>query len=160
MKMTETMKRCAGCKPAGIPPHHTPISEFNKSRNVKSGLQHHCRSCQRNWNVFNNPKRYGPNADPKLKATTDACDARKRITRRLRRPVWLTKSEDEAIRDLYAKRNEMNKRDGAGTWSIDHIIPLQGKTVSGLHVVNNLEIVKTLDNLSKSNSWDWEAQSC
>ena len=147
-------------KSLGIPGHEQPdLNKFSVNKRANDNLQDVCKDCQRSTAAIANPKRYGPNADPKLKATKDAWNARDRITKRLRRPVWLTESEAEAIKNLYAKRNRMNKRDGANTWSIDHIIPLQGTTVSGLHVLNNLKIVKTLNNLYKSNSWDWETQS-
>lgn len=34
---------------------------------------------------------------------------------------------------------------------VDHVIPLQGTLVSGLHVENNLRIIPAIDNLSKGN---------
>lgn len=36
-------------------------------------------------------------------------------------------------------------------FEVDHVIPLNGKTVSGLHVLSNLRVVPMLENRSKSN---------
>ena len=36
---------------------------------------------------------------------------------------------------------------------VDHIIPLQGKKVSGLHVFSNLRVIPGSDNVKKSNSF-------
>ncbi len=36
---------------------------------------------------------------------------------------------------------------------VDHIIPLQGDNISGLHVLNNLQFLTPSENASKGNKW-------
>lgn len=36
-------------------------------------------------------------------------------------------------------------------WHVDHIIPVSGKTVSGLHVWNNFAVIPKVENLRKGN---------
>lgn len=37
--------------------------------------------------------------------------------------------------------------------SVDHEIPLRGRLVSGLHVLENLRVIPRSDNQKKSNLW-------
>ena len=41
-----------------------------------------------------------------------------------------------------------------GVWEVDHVIPLQGKNVSGFHVWNNLRVIPQAVNRSKYNRYD------
>lgn len=58
-------------------------------------------------------------------------------------PKWADK---ETIQKFYINRPE--------GFQVDHIIPLFGKLVSGLHVENNLQYLTQSENASKSNKFD------
>ena len=68
-----------------------------------------------------------------------------RCTRLKRIPKW---SESEKIAQVYKNRPE--------GYHVDHVIPLQGKLVSGLHVLSNLQYLPIEENLRKNNSFDIE----
>ncbi len=54
------------------------------------------------------------------------------------------------INNIYKKCRELEKMTNI-KYHVDHIIPLNGKTVCGLHVPWNLQIIKAEDNLKKGN---------
>lgn len=58
-----------------------------------------------------------------------------------RTPTWANR---EAIDAIYAEAQRMNM-------TVDHIVPLRGKTVSGLHVENNLQLLTREENARKGN---------
>jgi len=75
----------------------------------------------------------------------------KRYTSKKKRgPIWLFKDDLWIIKEAYALAN-MRKKLTNMSWHVDHIIPLQGKTVSGLHVPNNIQVVPAKWNQYKNN---------
>ena len=65
------------------------------------------------------------------------------VAKRNQMPSW---ADEQKIKDIYANRPE--------GYHVDHIIPLQGKLVSGLHVENNLQYLTPKQNISKHNYYE------
>jgi len=72
------------------------------------------------------------------------------VKQKQRMPSW---ADPDAIRKIYEDCADLNEKYGPRSYHVDHIVPLQGKAVSGLHVENNLQILKAVDNLKKSNKY-------
>jgi 5-methylcytosine-specific restriction endonuclease McrA len=62
-------------------------------------------------------------------------------------PTWASK---KAIKEIYLSCIKATKETGI-KHEVDHIIPLRGEFVSGLHVEWNLQVIKAVDNRIKSN---------
>jgi hypothetical protein len=168
------MKTCTRCLAK------KPESQFYAQKlNSKDGYQSHCKACDnarvKAWGVKNPDlkKQHQKTADAnkylKNKETTlarnkawkqsnpakvAAMDAKRRASMLQRTPKWLAPQELLRIECLYSLASMLNKH-GVESWHVDHIIPLQGKKVSGLHVYSNLRVVPSSENLAKGNRYDF-----
>lgn len=68
----------------------------------------------------------------------------------LRTPAWLTNQHWKEIETTYQLSQWCSEVTGV-RYNVDHIIPLQGKTVCGLHVPWNLRVIPAADNFKKGN---------
>lgn len=76
---------------------------------------------------------------------------RKRQADKLNRtPKWLTEDHNKQIEAFYIAARIMSQELG-GKFEVDHIVPLKGETVSGLHVPWNLQVVTERENRVKNN---------
>jgi hypothetical protein len=76
--------------------------------------------------------------------------ANRRAAKIQRTPAWLSEFDKLKIKCLY-QLAAMRNRESDQKWHVDHIIPLQGANVSGLHVPGNLRVIPALDNMRKNN---------
>lgn len=74
---------------------------------------------------------------------------RRKRTIKQQTPLW---ANLERIQEIYGICIEQNKAAGRAAFHVDHIIPLRGKYVSGLHVETNLRVIPAAENLKKGTS--------
>lgn len=79
------------------------------------------------------------------KAFYRECTARRRASRKQATPAWLTPEQIAEMRALYVSAPK--------GYHVDHIVPLNGKFVSGLHVPWNLQLLPGPENLKKSSKF-------
>lgn len=71
----------------------------------------------------------------------------RRASKLQRTPKWLTDEDKELMLRMYKMARAFNLH-------VDHIIPLQGKLVSGLHVPSNLQLLTPEENHAKRNKYE------
>ncbi len=82
------------------------------------------------------------------KDKVNASNAKRRATKLNAAPKWLNKQQLIEIEDIYYCCSEYNRL-LTEKFHVDHIVPLQGKNISGLHVPCNLQILTATENLQK-----------
>lgn len=65
-------------------------------------------------------------------------------------PIW---ADRDAINQFYIEAAELTDLTGI-QFQVDHIIPIKGKNVCGLHVETNLQVLVWIDNTRKHNSFE------
>ena len=161
------MKHCNACNTT----KHT--TEFYTKRASSSGLMSKCKECskaaKRKWAKENRErlceydreyrkspefkqysKKYFSKHQQENKAYWSAKNAKYRATKLQRTPEWLTDDHLWMIEEVYELAQLRSKVTGVDH-HVDHVVPLRGKTVSGLHVPWNLQVIPWYENLSKSN---------
>ena len=72
--------------------------------------------------------------------------------RAVKKHAYVKWANSTAIKHIYKQAETLTKLTGIA-FQVDHIIPLMGKNVCGLHVENNLQILTAYDNIRKYNNF-------
>tara|TARA_R110000744_G_scaffold19915_1_gene52363 strand:+ start:1407 stop:1874 length:468 start_codon:yes stop_codon:yes gene_type:complete len=150
--MEDLTLKCCVCK------GFLPVSHFWKATKRKRGYQDTCKHCCRDY------ARSRYHNDPAFKAmvnskgrqhrknrpeyyTQKAAERKARVGRQT--PSWLTLSQKKEILDMYSQAKLKTEETGI-PHHVDHVVPLRGKVVSGLHVPWNLQVITAEENMRKS----------
>lgn len=141
------MKACSKCF------QHQNLSQYRGAKTGADGLRSDCRTCEKKrinklrdrkaykkQYIKNNPEKYAE------------WSAHRRAVTLLRTPGWLEDNHRTAIRQFYKDASYLSNYTQT-TFHVDHIVPLQGKNVSGLHVPWNLQLLTEAENVIKSNKF-------
>lgn len=82
-----------------------------------------------------------------------ASTIKRRVSKKYRTPKWLTADDFWMIEQAY-ELAALRKKLFGFDWHVDHIIPLNGELVSGLHVPLNLQVIPWFENVRKHNKFD------
>jgi membrane protein involved in colicin uptake len=119
------------------------MKEYREKNKEKHKVQH------TEWRKHNKERTNTINAKSRRKYPEKHCarQAKRRATKLNATPVW---ADLEAIKSWYSLAKMFDKT-FKEKHHVDHIVPLQGKNICGLHVEYNLQVLTAVENIKKSN---------
>ena len=159
-------KKCTNCGQI------KPLISFHKQKDKKDGRRCHCALCvNKKYSIWQKSNRdkcnkklnrwYRANREKGIQYVLDygkrnpgkinALTAKRRAAKLQRTPKWLSTDQLKEIQQFYIDSTYLTFYTRTD-FNVDHIIPLQGELVSGLHVPWNLQILTKAENCRKYNN--------
>ena len=155
--MASLLKKCSKCR------EDKDMDMFHKSNATKDGLQKQCKVCRRAtakaWAKANpeqkrkNTEKFNKNNPDYHRLYQATYSPMRRALKLNATPEWLTEDDLDVIQWVYEMREERTNATGV-MHHVDHIVPLKGENVCGLHVWWNMQILTATDNVRKNNKWE------
>ena len=145
MDLTKLCKLCGFVK---------PLDNFHKHTGCRLGVNSYCKECAiqktKIWQINNKSKTNAKNSvwrkENRAKCNYLWSKYAKRLV--ISTPSWANNFYIEQAYDIAEIRTKLT----GFRWEVDHIVPLQGKNVCGLHVETNLQVIPMVENRRKSNN--------
>jgi hypothetical protein len=140
--------KCKGCDKAYKEANKDKIAEYDKANQCKFA-ERKKSWCKENKDKVAEFKKAWQKANP---AKTNAANAKRRSSKLKATPSWLTREDCKQMQAFYDQAQQLTLSTGV-QHHVDHIYPLQGETVCGLHVPSNLQVLTAAENMGKSNKF-------
>ena len=176
-KMTLGVKTCSRCSFEKL------ISEFSNDKSRKDGKNPRCKACDAIYfaNRSNETRKkeserqksgrysdyyasyrakhrdeakaYHKQYKPLNRAKLNGLNSKRRAAKLNATPNWLTEQHFVQIETIYCHARDCQVVTGE-SYHVDHIVPLQGRNVCGLHVPWNLQVLPADVNVRKNNRYE------
>ena len=153
------------------------IKSFGKDNSRWNSLAVFCKACinteSNNWKrdnpdkVYETNKRWKAKNPEKVKSYRTkhrlanlhkdaAKSALRRASKQRATPKWLSEEQKKEIISLYYLAKKLTKENNI-VYHVDHIVPLNGTNICGLHVPWNLQVITAVENMKNGNKYDYWA---
>lgn len=161
---TKTCTKCKLCK---------ELAEFSPRSKSSDGVNSWCKICvaeqtrgynaermrDRRKNLDYSMKERKQQAEyrklnkPLIDALKRTSTIKRRNTQAQATPAWVDIEFERFVFSEAFALAALRKSMFGFSWHVDHVIPLNGTNVSGLHVSNNVQVIPAYANLQKSNKF-------
>lgn len=154
------LNKCKDCARSDVARHRAEnlerIREYDRSR----GMLPHRVAAREAYSTTDAARKSRSKSGAKYRANNKearrvikaVCENSRRIGKISRTPPWLNDHDKMLIKARYSEARWMTIHSGI-KHHVDHIVPLLGKSVCGLHVPWNLRVIPARENTSKGNKF-------